>query len=102
CAKRAAGSAGRAEARHGRAPSARVERTSGGAMTKLWQHGAGELAAMIAARKVSSAEVVDAHLARIDAVNPALNAVTRVLAEDARAAAAAADRAVASGGPLGP
>jgi amidase len=57
---------------------------------------------MIAAKRVSSAEVIDAHLGRIAAVNPALNAVTRVLADEARAAAAVADRTVAAGGPLGP
>jgi len=71
-------------------------------MTELWRHGARELAAMITARRVSSVEVVDAHLERIEAVNPALNAVTLVLAEEARAAAAAADRAVATGVALGP
>ena len=60
-------------------------------MAELWRLGAGELAAMIAAKQVSSAEVVDAHLGRIAAVNPALNAVTRVLADEARAAAAAAE-----------
>ncbi len=72
------------------------------AMPELWRHGAGELAAMIAGKKASSLEVVEAHLKRIQAVNPTLNAVTRVLAEEARAAAAAADRAVAAGFPLGP
>lgn len=71
-------------------------------MTELWQRGAGELAGMIARKEVSSREVVDAHLARIEAVNPALNAVTMVLGDSARAAAAAADAAVAAGGPLGP
>ena len=71
-------------------------------MTELWTYGATELAAMIAARTVSSAEVVEAHLARIEAVNPALNAVVRVLADEARAGAAAADRAVRSGESLGP
>lgn len=71
-------------------------------MTELWRHGARELAAMIAARKVSSVEVVDSHLERIEAVNPALNAVTVVLTQEARAAAAAADRALAAGVALGP
>jgi hypothetical protein len=70
-------------------------------MSELWQRGAGELAALIAAREVSSREVVEAHLARIEAVNPHLNALTRVLADEARAGADAADRAVASGAPLG-
>jgi amidase len=46
---------------------------------------------------VSSREVVDAHLARIEAVNPTLNAITVVLAERARAAADAADTSEPSG-----
>ena len=71
-------------------------------MTELWKYGATELAAMIAARTVSSAEVVEAHLARIESVNPTLNAIVRVLADEARSGAAAADRAVRSGEPLGP
>ena len=71
-------------------------------MTELWQRGAGELAGMIARRETTSTDVVEAHLARIDAVNPALNAVTLVLADSARAAAAEADRAVAAGLSLGP
>lgn len=71
-------------------------------MSELWQRGAGELAAMIARREASSAEVVDAHLARIAAVNPQVNAVVRVLADEARAAAAAADAALARGDALGP
>src|SRR4051794_3283797 len=70
-------------------------------MGELWESGAGELAAMIRARQVSSVEVVDAHLARIEAVNPTVNAITEVLADSARAAALAADRAAAAGGPLG-
>ncbi|MCU1360546.1 MAG: putative amidase [Ilumatobacteraceae bacterium] len=68
---------------------------------ELWSKGALELAEMIADRQVSSVEVVEAHLARIDAVNPALNAIVRRMDDSARAAAAAADRAVASGQPLG-
>jgi len=71
-------------------------------MSELWRQSASELAAAIAARKVSSAEVVEAHLARIESVNAKVNAVVRVLADEARAAAAAADRRVASGAPLGP
>lgn len=60
--------------------------------SELWRHSATELAALIRERKVSSREVVDAHLARIEAVNGHVNAVTRVLADSARAAADAADR----------
>src|SRR5262245_50181509 len=71
-------------------------------MTELWRRGAGELAGMIKHGKATSAEVVDAHLARIEAVNPKLNAIVRVLADTARAQAAEADRQLAAGAPLGP
>ncbi len=67
----------------------------------LWRFGAGELAAMIAAGQVSSTEVVEAHLGRIGEVNPAVNALTHVLADEARVAAAAADRATAAGDVVG-
>ena len=71
-------------------------------MAELWQLGALELAALIRDRSTSSTEVLDAHLDRIDAINDHLNAVVRVLDDEARAAAAAADRAVAADEPLGP
>lgn len=70
-------------------------------MTEIWQMSALEMAAEIADRKVSSREVVEAHLARIAAVNPSVNAVVRVLADDARKMADEADRVVASGAELG-
>src|SRR5215470_18022566 len=70
-------------------------------MSKLWGKGAVELAAMIRGRQVSSREVIQAHLDRIEAVNPHLNAIVRLL-PDALAAADAADQAVADGAPLGP
>ncbi|WP_236825327.1 MULTISPECIES: amidase [unclassified Blastococcus] len=70
--------------------------------TPLWKRGAGELAGLIATGAVTSSEVVDAHLDRIDEVNGHVNAVVRVLRDEARAAAREADRAVAEGRPLGP
>ncbi|HZM83515.1 MAG TPA: amidase [Candidatus Limnocylindrales bacterium] len=69
--------------------------------TELWRMGALDLAAAIRSRQVSSREVVEAHLRRIDAINPAVNAVTVVLAVQAFDAAEAADRAVAAGADLG-
>ena len=60
------------------------------------------LARAIRERKVSSTEVVAAHLVRIEAVNPALNAVVQLAAETARAQAAAADAALARGELKGP
>ncbi|MEE4300327.1 MAG: amidase [Pseudomonadales bacterium] len=64
---------------------------------ELWRLGATELAERIRAKEVSSREVVQAHLDRIEAVNPVVNAVTRVLAEEALAAADVADARTAEG-----
>lgn len=63
----------------------------------LWHFGAVELARMIREREVTSREVVSTHLDRIEAVNPQLNAIVRVLADEALSAADAADRALATG-----
>ncbi len=68
----------------------------------LWRLDAIEQATMVRRREVSSRELVQAHLDRIEQVNPAVNAIVRVLAESALAGADAADRAVAGGNPLGP
>ena len=48
--------------------------------TDLWRMGALELAGAIRSRQVSSREVIEAHLDRIEAVNPAVNAITVLLA----------------------
>lgn len=72
------------------------------AMTELWHLGAGELAVRIRAGALTSREVLEAHLERVAEVNPSLNAIVRVLADQARDEADAADRAVAAGGPVGP
>lgn len=74
----------------------------GAPMSELWRRSASELADQIAGREVSAVDVVEAHLARIQAVNPAVNAIVRVMAEDARHAAVEADLKVAAGAPLGP
>jgi amidase len=61
------------------------------------------LAAAIRTREVSAVEVMRAHLHRIAAVNPQVNAIVTLLDERAALALAEdADRAVARGGPLGP
>jgi amidase len=70
--------------------------------TELWRMSATDLAQAIRSRQVSSLEVIQAHLRRIEAVNPAVNAVTVMLGEQALEAAKAADRAVADGGHLPP
>jgi len=66
----------------------------------IWS--ATQFAAAIRAREVSALEIVDAHLARIAAVNPALNAVVQLAADRARAEARLADAALARGEVWGP
>jgi amidase len=69
---------------------------------QLWQWDAADLAWGIRAGVISSREAVSSCLGRIDHVNPTINAIVRVLREEALEAAAEADRAVRRGDPLGP
>jgi amidase len=69
---------------------------------ELWRWDAVELAGAIRSRKISSREAVQSVLERLDAVNPAINAVTVVLADQALAAADAADAQVKRGEAVGP
>jgi aspartyl-tRNA(Asn)/glutamyl-tRNA(Gln) amidotransferase subunit A len=62
----------------------------------------GDLARALAAREVSSREVTDAALARIEATDGRLGAFLTVTAEKARAQAAAADERAARGARKGP
>lgn len=68
----------------------------------LWRWSAGDLARAIRHRAISSREAVQASLDRIAAVNPVVNAVVAVLADEALAAADAADAAVKAGAATGP
>lgn len=68
----------------------------------LWRWSAHDLAASIAKSEISAREVVSSCLARIDEVNPKVNALVDVRAEEALEAAAEADRLTASGADLGP
>jgi amidase len=61
-----------------------------------------ELARAIRDKRVSSLEVVEAHLKRIEEVNGRLNAVVQLLADSARKAAGNADAAIARGEIIGP
>ncbi len=61
---------------------------------------AGELARLLRDGALSAREVIEAHLARIDRVNPRVNAVVTLVAEQALADADAADRRRASGAQL--
>jgi amidase len=69
---------------------------------ELTSFSATTLARFIRTNLVSSVAVVDAHLARLEAVNPKLNAVIQLQAEAARQQARAADEAVSRGERLGP
>ncbi|HEY1679142.1 MAG TPA: amidase [Candidatus Sulfotelmatobacter sp.] len=71
-------------------------------MTDLTFLSAGEMAAQIHARELSAVELVEAHLAKIDRLNPILNAYVHFDSERAREEAKAADALVSHGKPLGP
>ena len=60
-----------------------------------------ELAARIARKEISSVELTQLYLRRIDELNPKLNAYLTVAGDEAMAAAEAADRAVSRGEKVG-
>ncbi|MFG2888884.1 amidase [Streptomyces sp. NPDC048248] len=68
----------------------------------LHQLDATDLAARLRAREISAREVVQAHLDRIDQVNPALNAIVTLDPEGALADAALADERLARGADVPP
>ncbi len=69
---------------------------------ELWQYDATDLARLIRNGQASAVEAVDSVLARLHKVNPAINAVVRVLEDDARAQAETADASRARGHALPP
>ena len=71
-------------------------------MSELIDASAKALAMAIRDKKVSSEEVIDAHLRRIEAINPKINAVVQLTADVARQQARKADDLVASGDVRGP
>ena len=68
----------------------------------LHELGATQLAALIRSRDVSPVEVVQAHLDRIEALEPRINAFVTVTADAALEAARALERAMAGGADPGP
>ena len=103
----AAGMGGTLQAAGGDAPSRETPRESGAVHVlargdDLCHLDAIELAARIRGKQVSAREVMSAHLAQIERVNPGVNAIVTLVAERAMADAARADEQLARGGPLGP
>jgi amidase len=68
---------------------------------ELWRESALSLAQLIRAGDVSSREVAESHLARIDEVNESVNAIVEVRPDDVLAEADRADAAVRSSDALG-
>ena len=76
-----------------------VERQPAGG--ELCELSAVDLATRLARKQVSAREVMTAHLAQIERINPKLNAIVTLVAEQAMAAAAKADEAIVGRGPIG-
>jgi amidase len=71
-------------------------------MQDLWRLSAADLAALIKSRKVSAKEAASAALARLDAVNPSINAVVDHRPAHVLAQAEAIDAAIARNEDVGP
>jgi amidase len=71
-------------------------------MDDLWRLPAKDLANLITSKKVSAKEAANSALARLDAVNPQINAVIEHRPEDVLKQAAAVDAAIARGEDVGP
>lgn len=71
-------------------------------MNELVFWSATELARAIRSKHVSVQEVIDGHLRRITAINPALNAVVQLTGDQACEQARAADQAIARRRDIGP
>ena len=71
-------------------------------MQDLWRLSAAEMASLIRSKKVSAKEAATAALARLDAVNPKINAVVDHRPADVLAQASAIDAAIGRGEDPGP
>jgi amidase len=71
-------------------------------MQDLWRLSAAEMASLIRSRKVSAKEAATAALARLDAVNPKINAVVDHKPAEVLAQASAIDAAIGRGEDVGP
>ena len=71
-------------------------------MPELWEMTASQIAGAVGSRQVSATEVATAHLDRIAAVNPAINAIVQTFPDEALKAARHVDDKIASGQDPGP
>ncbi len=71
-------------------------------MEDLWRRSAVDIAALVRSKRISATEVASAALARLDAVNPTINAVVDHRPEDVLAQAAAIDAALRRDESVGP
>src|SRR3984893_15181006 len=71
-------------------------------MEDLWRLSAAHVAALIRSKKVSAKQAASAALARLDAVNPSINAVVDHRPEDVLTQAGAIDAAIARNEDVGP
>jgi amidase len=77
-------------------------RKGGLAVTEIREMTATRIAAEVRARRFSAVDVTQAHLARLEAVNPAINAVVQECPEAALEAARLVDAVLAQGEDPGP
>jgi aspartyl-tRNA(Asn)/glutamyl-tRNA(Gln) amidotransferase subunit A len=71
-------------------------------MSELTELGLAEASRLIAAKRLSPVEYLQAHLDRIDSQNASLHAVVRLMPEEAMAAAREAEAEIARSGPRSP
>ena len=71
-------------------------------MSELWELSATNLAAKIRNRETSASDALESCISRSEAVNPDINAITIIYADEARAAAKTADELQAKGEATGP
>jgi len=71
-------------------------------MSKLWQLSAAEIAAKVSNCEITAVDITEQALARLKAVNPAINAVVAQMPHEALAAASAIDSQITAGETPGP
>ncbi len=71
-------------------------------MAELWELSGGQIARLVRSKKESAVNVTKAHLDRLTAVNPKINAVVQEFPEEAMAAASKVDARIAEGEDPGP